>query len=763
MGVVSGQFVPDLGRLGQPWHRWRLAWGRWHARLVCFFEVEYGRDRRWEAGSGHRIGCDAFLFRSIEGQLAMTLRWGTFLPTRISISTRLLLWFLVMSLIPCGVLTGVISFLSTRSLEKTVRQGLLAVSDSKTTQLETFMRERRADLTMVGRSLTLAAAMLRLSEVRRKEPLDSPAYLELARPVHRLMANYVESFGYANGYLFDTDGTLLFELKADLELGSNLLSGPLQGSELAAVFDRVRTLVQTEVSDYELYPGRSEPAAFIATPVFNAQGRIIGFVALELVNKQVFRVFHDYSGLGETGESMVAMRRGQEFTYVIPPRHSSGAAYKDRDRMGTDTATVMQKAVQGQHGYGEAIDYRGKRIIGVWTYLPSYRWGMVVKQDIDEAFALVYQQRLVVGLLLAATILVVVAIALWLARTITRPIREAAFVTDRVASGDLSVTCDTRAAGEAGLLLQAIRKMIQDLRSLIGKIQRSSITLLSTATEIAATSRQQEQAVYDYSASTNQAAAAVNEISATSQELLKTMNEVNQVAHQTSKLASTGQQSLAGMDQTMRQLAESTGSIGSKLSVISERAANINLAVTTISKVADQTNLLSINAAIEAEKAGEYGLGFLVVAREVRRLADMTAVATLDIERMVKEMQYSVSAGVMEMDKFSEQVRKVVGEVGQIGGQLGQIMAGAQGLHRRFDQVTEGMRVQSQGADQIREAMSRLSEAANQTSLSLREFNKATESLREAVGGLKDEVSRFTLSPAEPALASPSSLPAPLY
>jgi methyl-accepting chemotaxis protein WspA len=226
---------------------------------------------------------------------------------------------------------------------------------------------------------------------------------------------------------------------------------------------------------------------------------------------------------------------------------------------------------------------------------------------------------------------------------------------------------------------------------------------------------------------------------------LKTMNEVNQVANLTARMATTGQQSLAGMDQTMRQLAESTGSIGSKLAVISERAANINVVVTTITKVADQTNLLSINAAIEAEKAGEYGLGFLVVAREIRRLADMTAVATLDIERMVKEMQYSVSAGVMEMDKFSEQVRKVVGEVGQIGGQLGQIISGTHGLDQRFNQVTEGMRVQSQGAEQIREAMSRLSEAANQTSVSLREFNKATERLREAVGSMKDEVSRFTL------------------
>ena len=203
------------------------------------------------------------------------------------------------------------------------------------------------------------------------------------------------------------------------------------------------------------------------------------------------------------------------------------------------------------------------------------------------------------------------------------------------------------------------------------------------------------------------------------------------------------------MDRTMRQLAESTGSIGAKLSVISERAANINLVVTTITKVADQTNLLSINAAIEAEKAGEYGLGFLVVAREIRRLADQTAVATLDIERIVKEMQYSVSAGVMEMDKFSEQVRQVVSEVQLIGSQLGQIIKAVQGLDQRFDQVTEGMRVQSQGADQIREAMLRLTDGANQTSVSLREFNKATDHLREAVGGLKEEVSRFTVGQVE--------------
>jgi methyl-accepting chemotaxis protein WspA len=687
----------------------------------------------------------------------MKFRLGSTLLSRISITTQLLIWFLCLSLVPCVVLTGIISFLSNQSLKRTVRQGLLAISDAKTTQLETYMRERRGDLNVASRYPALVDAIPKLKDVRSKEAIDSPAYRELVRSVRPFMANFVDSFGYSNAYLFDTDGTLLFQLKSDLDIGSNLLNGPLKESELAEVFDRVRTLLQIEVSDYQMYPGRSEPAAFIASPVFNVHGRIIGFVTLELGNQHVFRVFKDYSGLGSTGETMVVMRSGDELTFVAPPRNDSTGAFKYRVKIGSDRSTAMQRAVQGQRGYGEETDYRGLPVAAAWSYLPSYRWGMVVKQDTDEAFALIYVLRSVVVLLLAATVVLVTVVALWLARKITWPIREAAMVTDRVASGDLTVTCDGKAPGEAGLLLQAIRKMIQDLRSLIGKIQRSSITLLSTATEIAATSRQQEQSVYDYSASTNQAAAAVNQISATSHELLKTMNEVNQLANQTSRMASTGQQSLAGMDQTMRQLAESTGSISTKLSVISERAANINLVVTTITKVADQTNLLSINAAIEAEKAGEYGLGFLVVAREIRRLADMTAVATLDIERMVKEMQYSVSAGVMEMDKFSEQVRKVVGEVGQIGGQLGHIITGAQGLHQRFDQVTEGMRVQSQGAEQIREAMSRLSEAANQTSLSIREFNKATERLREAVGGLKDEVSGFTLGSIEPTLSLPTA------
>jgi len=195
----------------------------------------------------------------------------------------------------------------------------------------------------------------------------------------------------------------------------------------------------------------------------------------------------------------------------------------------------------------------------------------------------------------------------------------------------------------------------------------------------------------------------------------------------------------------MRQIQESSGAITAKLAVLSEKTTNINSVVTTITKVADQTNLLSLNAAIEAEKAGEYGLGFAVVAMEIRRLADQTAVATYDIERMVKEMQSAVAAGVMGMDKFSEEAERGAREVREVSGQVAQIINQVQMLSPRFQAVNEGMNAQARGALQISETLNQLGEAARQTAESLRQSNLAIEQLNDAARSLQASVARFRL------------------
>jgi methyl-accepting chemotaxis protein WspA len=617
----------------------------------------------------------------------MTGRWQ--FMDHITITTRLVFWFFIIALVPVIALTLITHFLSVRSLELTARRQLTSVLDAKAEKLEDLIRERRHNALLIGQIPKVTEALTGLGEVLQKGSLNSPAYLERVQTYRPVLTTISETLGFVNLYLFDMQGKMLLRLSPELSLGDNLLTGPLKESQLAQVFHRAGKLLQAVATDYDVYTGLKEPAIFVASPVLRS-GLLLGIVVVQLSNKEFYQVFSNYNGLGSTGETLVGIYSEGEVRFVAPLRYDPNAAFRRRVQLGSDRSTAMQKATTGGRGFGEALDYRGVQSLAAWTYLPSFRWGLQVKQDKVEAFALVSQQRTAVLTLVGSTGLLVLLGAILLAQAIARPLRGTATVARRIATDHLA-------------------------------------------------SRMSE-----YRTSTMQAAAAVNEISATSQELLRTMNEVNQLARQTSQMATTGQESLGGMDRTMRQLAESTGSIGSKLSVISERAANINLVVTTITKVADQTNLLSINAAIEAEKAGEYGLGFLVVAREIRRLADQTAVATLDIERMVKEMQYSVSAGVMEMDKFSEQVRQVVSEVQHIGGQLGQIIGAVQGLDQRFDQVTEGMRVQSLGADQIREAMTSINEVASKTSDSLRELNATIDRLSEAIGYKKDSDGHVT-------------------
>jgi methyl-accepting chemotaxis protein WspA len=344
-----------------------------------------------------------------------------------------------------------------------------------------------------------------------------------------------------------------------------------------------------------------------------------------------------------------------------------------------------------------------------------------------------------------AAVLVMVLCGFLVARQIVGPTTSLIRRVDEMASGasDLTARLKIESHDELGQLAQAINAMIAKIQVVVQRVREASVQVLSTASEMATTAKEQETTVHGLGSSTTEIAAAVREISATGKQLAGTMGEVSDRANQAAQLATAGRADLAKMEGRMTQLVEATDSIASKLAIIREKAESINLVVTTITKVADQTNLLSINAAIEAEKAGEYGRGFLVVAREIRRLADQTAVATLDIENIVRHMQDAVSAGVMQMDKFSGEMRGGVQRVAEISGQTGQIIEDVQTLSERFELVNEGMRNQSLGAGQINEAMGQLTDGVRQTQTALEEFHKAVAHLRESVQLLNEDIARF--------------------
>ena len=344
---------------------------------------------------------------------------------------------------------------------------------------------------------------------------------------------------------------------------------------------------------------------------------------------------------------------------------------------------------------------------------------------------------------LAIAVLLGVLSGVVLVRAVTRPLERLVGVVETMRQGDFTHRVKVERSDEFGALGEGFNRMTDELTTLIGGVQKSGVLVATSITEIAATAKEQQATANEVAATTTEISATAKEISATARDLAQTVAHVSEGAQQAATLADSGRESIGRMDETMRRVSDAAGGINSRLTVLNDKAANIGSVVTTIAKVADQTNLLSLNAAIEAEKAGEYGRGFAVVATEIRRLADQTAAATVDIEQLVKEIQSAVTAGVMGMDKFSEEVRRGVSEVEKVAGQLAQIIQHVQSITPRISSVSEGMQAQSTGAEQISQALAQLGEAARQTAESLRQSNDIVRSLDEAARGLRSGIERF--------------------
>nr|WP_283105403.1 methyl-accepting chemotaxis protein [Pseudomonas moorei] len=368
---------------------------------------------------------------------------------------------------------------------------------------------------------------------------------------------------------------------------------------------------------------------------------------------------------------------------------------------------------------------------------------VVADKDIVAIDNAVVTAKISMGISLLVAVLAAGLCGLLLMRAIMAPMNRIVSILEVMRTGDLSNRLNLERKDEFGAVETGFNDMMTELTSLVSQAQRSSVQVTTSVTEIAATSRQQQATATETAATTTEIGATSREIAATSRDLVRTMTEVSTAADQASVAAGSGQQGLARMEETMHSVMGAADLVNAKLAILNEKAGNINQVVVTIVKVADQTNLLSLNAAIEAEKAGEYGRGFAVVATEVRRLADQTAVATYDIEQMVREIQSAVSAGVMGMDKFSEEVRRGMSEVQQVGEQLSQIIHQVQALAPRVLMVNEGMQAQATGAEQINHALVQLGDASSQTVESLRQASFAIDELSQVAVGLRSGVSRF--------------------
>jgi len=303
-----------------------------------------------------------------------------------------------------------------------------------------------------------------------------------------------------------------------------------------------------------------------------------------------------------------------------------------------------------------------------------------------------------------------------------RSICERKNLTHRLSvGGDSDVA---KIAGDVNTLLDVFMDLHEHLKQSINKIP-------GVIVEITKSLKLVNSGVGKFQSFANDVFEDSDRTATISRRILDDANDVINITSEASSLAVTSQKGAGQIELSMFQIQNASAEISSKLAVINEKTDNINAFVVTIVKVAEQTNVLSFNASIEAEKAGEYGLGFAVVAREIRRLADQVATASSEIGGMVEEMRSAVSAGVMEMDKFTVEVCRRLKDVKDVGATLDKVVERITVLTPKFEDLSATLMNQVDSIKQIEDSAKQLTGLAKETKGSV-------QNVRDGVGQLGD-------------------------
>ncbi len=378
------------------------------------------------------------------------------------ITTKFVLWFLLIALVQLITVTY-ISYKSSRvALEDEVANSLMAVADNKAGRVEAYLHEREKNVTMLASMQDVVDAIEQFGSEVDKGSIGSMEYEAVDRKFRPLLEYYQKSAGYDNIFLINPYGDILFSSKVDKDIKSIYAAGSQRDSQLIKVFMKTNMSEETEISDFEHDPETGEGAVFISAPVFRGM-EVLGVVVVQMGTEGVHELVQDYTGLGETGETIIVSKIKEEVVFITPGRFDSEGDPRKKIQMGSEKGLDIQRAAQGEKGCGVSIDYRGEKVSSVWKYLPSFRWGIVVKMATTEIFASANRLRNKLFLVGAVLLVMVVAMAVVIANSVSGPIKKLTEVSGTIAGGNLSARARVTSSDEIGELARSFNVMTDSL------------------------------------------------------------------------------------------------------------------------------------------------------------------------------------------------------------------------------------------------------------------------------------------------------------
>lgn len=350
------------------------------------------------------------------------------------------------------------------------------------------------------------------------------------------------------------------------------------------------------------------------------------------------------------------------------------------------------------------------------------------------------QSKLIVGGFILVSTLAAIALAFMYTRSLTTPVNRSLAIAERIAKNDLSEVIDVQGTDEVARLMQALKAMQANLRTTLLSISDSSNQLASTSEEMHAVTENANTGMQQQSHEVEMAATAVTEMSAAVEEVARNASAASEAATRSNSAAIAGR---ARVDETVEAISLMVSSVGdasNEVQGLAVMATDISKVLDVIRAIAEQTNLLALNAAIEAARAGEAGRGFAVVADEVRALAHRTQTSTSEIEQMITSIQKGTGAAVSAMSNSNTQAQKTLDTARGAGSALVEITETIDDITERNVLIATASEEQAQVAREvdrslvsIRDLSSQASEGSNQTASASLELSKLAAQLNRMV------------------------------
>ena len=361
----------------------------------------------------------------------------------------------------------------------------------------------------------------------------------------------------------------------------------------------------------------------------------------------------------------------------------------------------------------------------------------------DEATSSVFWMLLYV--LLGSTVIATGA-AVWFAGKLARPIVSIRDTTIKVADGDLTQKAEVMSRDELGELAETVNRMVRDLSGTLHNVSEASSAVASASSEISASSEQMAAGSQEQSSQATEVASAVEEMTKTIVENSRNASATADTAKRAREIAYGGGQVVDETITGMKRIAEVVKSSAETVKALGKSSDQIGEIISVIDDIADQTNLLALNAAIEAARAGEQGRGFAVVADEVRKLAERTSKATKEIAQMIKQIQSETKGAVESMNEGTTQVDNGIKLADKAGTSLKEIVSAVQQVTDMVNQIAAASEQQSSASEQISKNVEAISSVTRETASATQQIAKAAEDLNRMTDSLQGIVGKFKLA-----------------